>query len=470
MSRRHKLSSEASRRFERGVDPHLPLQASARAAALLIEHGGGKHCGVAIAGAPAQATAVTISADLASRVAGMEISRDSTVEHLTSVGCAVEVADDDLVITPPSWRPDLTDPADFTEEVIRLVGYDKIPSQLPAAPAGMGWTAGQRLRRRVGLLLAGSGFTEAPNYPFMGEPDLAALQIPNSDSRRNLVRLANPLSDEQPFLRTTLLPGLLSTALRNLGRGTTDLALFEHGTVFLATPSPEPIRPHVVDRPADHELDALDALLPDQPDHLAVVLTGDRASAGWWGAAQPAGWADAIAAVRSVADGLGVALAVSAGADPIFHPGRCARFELKGNVIGYAGELHPRVLGTLGLPPRTAAAEVDLGALIDAAADVVPAPSVGTMPLAKEDVAVVVDRQVPASAVADALREGAGSLLESLRLFDEYHGEQLPEGKKSLAFSLRFRAPDRTLTAEEVAEARRSALGQAQVRLGAVLR
>lgn len=469
MSRRHKLSSEASRRFERGVDRELAVYASARATELLLRLGGGRYLGMTGVEAPFEPTTIAMTAELPGRIAGLPIAAETVVESLSQVGCAVNVDGLELQVTPPSWRPDLTDQADLVEEVIRLVGYDEIPSDLPAAPAGRGWTLQQRLRRRVGLALAGAGYVETPCYPFIGETELDGLQLPADDRRRAAVRLANPLSDEQPQLRTSLLPGLFAAVKRNLSRGASDLALFEHGSVFFGSAAAQVIRPSVAQRPAAAELAALDAMLPDQPDHLAVVLTGDRGPAGWWGSARPALWADALAAVRLVARTLGVDVTVTAGQDPVFHPGRCAQIECDGVVVGLAGELHPRVLQACGLPPRTSAAEVDLGALIAAADSVVPAPEVGTMPVAKEDVALVVDLSVPAAAVAAALQVGGGDLLESVRLFDEFTGPQVGEGKKSLAYSLRFRAPDRTLTADEVAQARGSAVEAAGV-LGAVLR
>jgi phenylalanyl-tRNA synthetase beta chain len=470
MARRHKLSSEASRRFERGVDRELAVTASARAAALLLELGGGRYLGMTAVEAPIEPVVIRLPADRPARLAGFAIEAQQAASALAAVGCVVQADGDVLSVEPPSWRPDLQGPADLVEEVLRIVGYDAIPADLPAAPPGRGWTQPQRLRRRAGLLLAGHGFVETPCYPFLGAADLDALRVPADDARRRLVRLANPLSEEQPFLRTTLLPGLLAAALRNLGRGSTDLALFEHGPVFLARPGGAPVRPSVAGRPSPEELAALDAMLPDQPDQVALVLSGDRAPAGWWGPARQAGWADAIEAVRRLAEGLGAPLEVRTGADPAFHPGRCAVFAVAGQVVGSGGELHPRVVGALGLPARVAAAEIDLDALIGAARPVAAAPQVGTRPVAKEDVALVVDRDVPAAAVAAALRTGGGQLLESLRLFDEYTGPQVAQGKKSLAFALRFRAPDRTLAAAEVAAAREAAVAEAAAAFGAVLR
>ncbi len=285
------------------------------------------------------------------------------------------------------------------------------------------------------------------------------------------MRLANPLSAEQPYLRTTLLPGLLSAALRNLSRGSTDLALFEHGRVFFAHGrQPAAVRPSVAQRPQPDELAALEDLLPDQPEHLALVLTGDWSPAGWWGPARQASWAEAIAGVRGLAAGLGVQVRVDTGRDPAYHPGRCAQISVAADVIGFAGELHPRVITALGLPPRTAAAEVNLTVLIAQVGEAIQAPTVGTRPLAKEDVALIVHRSIPAAVVAEALRKGAGELLESVRLFDQYHGPQVGADQKSLAFSLRFRAPDRTLKAEEVAAARQAAVARAASETGAVQR
>ncbi|MCH9718423.1 MAG: phenylalanine--tRNA ligase subunit beta [Actinomycetia bacterium] len=472
MSRRHKLSSEASRRFERGVDRELAPYASARAAALLLELGGGEYWGMTGTEAPQQPTHITIPADLPAQVGGLTVPVDTTVAHLREVGCEVIPEGDQLQVTPPSWRPDLTDPYDLVEEVLRLVGYDEIPSVLPAVPAQHGLPHARRIRRRVGVALAGRGFVETPAYPFLGATDLDDLGIPADDERRRLVRLANPLSDEQPFLRTTLLPDLIATARRNLSRGAEDLALFEQGVVFFsrgAQDGPTP-RPDVADRPTDAELAELDALLPEQPRHVAVVLAGNREPAGWWGPARSATWADAVSAARVVADAVGVDLDVAAAGPAPFHPGRCAALSVAGEVVGHAGELHPKMVEQLGLPPRTAAMEIDLDALIAAARDIVPAPDIGTMPVAKEDIALIVAGDIPAADVAETLVAGGGDLVESVRLFDEYAGEQVGEGNKSLAFALRFRAPDRTLTAEEVAEVREAAVAAAVEQHQAVLR
>jgi phenylalanyl-tRNA synthetase beta chain len=370
----------------------------------------------------------------------------------------------------PPWRPDLSDPFDLVEEVARIVGYTNVPSVLPPAPSGGGLTRTQRLRRRVGRTLAGAGWVEVVSFPFVAEGDLDALGLPADDDRRRTLRLANPLSAERPLMTTTLLPGLLAAVARNAGRGTSDVALYEAATVTLPRGGEgAPILP-VDRRPSEGEYADLLKALPDQPWHLAVVASGERLPSGWWGTGRPADWSDAVAAVRDVAAELGVEVEVSAAAVAPWHPGRCAQISVGEVVLGHAGELHPRVCSAYGVPARTVAAEIDLDRLMELAPATVVAPSYSSMPVAKEDVALVVDASVPAAEVEAALRDGAGELLETIRLFDVYTGEQVGEGRKSLAFALRFRAPDRTLTEDETAAARDAAVASAAERCGAVQR
>jgi phenylalanyl-tRNA synthetase beta chain len=471
-ARRHRLPSEASKRFERGVDPALPLVAAHRVAALLMKGGGGRIVGVTLEGKPAPVQSVTLPPDLPARVLGMPVESSMVEEKLRLVGCDVDGHDDRFTLTPPSWRPDLADPYDFVEEVARLVGYDSIPSVLPAAPAGQGLTRNQRLRRRVGQLMAGAGFVESIAYPFVGPSDWAALGLPEGDPRRLTVRIANPLSDESPELRTTLLPGLLHTAARNLSRGRSGVSLFEVGSVFLPEEAARAKAPRLrVDRPpSEQELASLEAALPRQPTYLAFVLAGEREAGGWWGPARNPNPAEAIETSRRLATSLGVTVSANRTSLAPWHPGRCAEIVLGELAIGLAGELHPKVCAAFGLPPRSCAAEVDLDALFAAAPALAPAPAFSSHPVAKEDVALVVAADVPAGEVEAALRAGAGKLLESVRLFDIYMGEQVGEGKKSLAFALRFRAPDRTLTEADTSAARDAAVARAAELTGAVQR
>ncbi|GAP52026.1 phenylalanine--tRNA ligase subunit beta [Streptomyces azureus] len=475
-ARRHKLSSEASRRFERGVDPQAAAAAAQRTVDLLVLLAGGTaEAGVTEVLAPTAPRTITIPADHPDKVAGVAYGRETVVRRLQEIGCDV-YGQDELIVTVPSWRPDLTDPNDLAEEVIRLEGYENLPSTLPKPPAGRGLTNRQRLHRRVGRALAGAGYVEALNYPFIGEQVFDQLGLDADDPARRVVKLSNPLSDEEPALRTTLLPGLLAALRRNDGRGSHDLALFETGLVFKPREEQRIAAVLPVDRrPTGEELAELNAALPEQPQHAAVVLAGAREQAGWWGKGRPADWADAVEAARSVAQEAGAELIIRKGQYGPWHPGRCAELAITVDgaerVVGHAGELHPRVVKALGLPARTCAMEIDLDAVESAGEATVKAPRISTFPVATQDVALVVDAVVPAAEVEEALRAGAGELLESIRLFDVYENvEQLGEGRKSLAYALRFRAADRTLTVDEASAARDAAVALAGERVGAELR
>ena len=481
-ARRHKLPSEAARRFERGVDPQLPRVAVARVVALLLEHGGG-HADSAVTDVDRTAPPAVVSllVDLPARLVGVDYSAAQVRETLEQIGCQVSGTADAGVIdvSVPSWRPDLTVPVDLVEEVARLRGYDAIPSVLPTAPAGRGLTDGQRARRSVAWALAGAGFVEVLTYPFVGAHQHDELALPADDGRRRAARLLNPLSDEQPEIRTNLLVTLLDAARRNVARGTTDLAVFEIGLVTRPVDGAPaaPRLPGAV-RPSEQDLTRLAAAVPPQPRRVAGVLTGVREPAGWWGQGRRADHTDAITAALLVARTVRADVVVVHDADHApWHPGRTARLQTAdGTLVGHAGELHPKVVAALALPARAVAFEVDLDVLLAAApSEPLQARPVSGFPVAKEDIALVVDAGVPAAELLEAVRVGAssssaGDIVEELRLFDVYTGAQVGEGKKSLAFSLRLRAGDRTLTAAEAADVRECAVAEANRRFGAVLR
>ncbi|WP_369133431.1 phenylalanine--tRNA ligase subunit beta [Modestobacter sp. I12A-02662] len=469
--RRHRLPSEAAKRFERGTDPEVTVIALARAAALLAEHGK-----ATVVGAPVDLDvrgprpAIPLDAGLPGRIAGVDYPPAQVLEVLQAIGATVDGDGDGdgLEVTPPSWRGDLTDPADLVEEVVRWVGYDDIPSVLPTAPPGRGLTDGQRRKRSIGRALADAGYVEAPTFPFIGTAQLDALGLDADDERRRVITVRNPLSEELPALRTTLLPGLLASLARNLARGQRDVALFEHGSVFPGGDRrPAPL-PGVEHRPDDETLAALLGAVPSQPWHVGVALAGHREPRGWWGPGRSALWADAVQAARVVAETAGVELTVRAAERAPWHPGRCAELLVGDRVVGHAGELHPRVCSALDLPARTAVMELDADAFPEPTVPV--APSISTFPPVLVDLALVVGDEVPAADVAAAVRKGAGELLEALRLFDVYTGPPVPEGAKSMAFALTLRAADRTLTHEEANAARDAALALAAERTGAVVR
>ncbi|SFQ57180.1 phenylalanine--tRNA ligase subunit beta [Amycolatopsis rubida] len=474
-ARRHKLFSEAAKRFERYTDPALCAAAVELAARLLRQYGDGAiRPGRTDVGGVAPHAPVTMPINLPDQIAGVRYERGVTVRRLGQIGCKVQLSTSDqgvglVTATPPSWRGDLVQPADLVEEVLRLEGYDSIPSVLPAAPAGRGLTDAQRRRRAVSGALAEAGYVEVRPFPFIGDAVWDAFGLPEDDIRRTTVRVQNPLEADHDRMATTLLPGLLETLQRNVSRGLKDVSLFHVGQVVLPKPNQLKVPDLGVERrPSDEDLAVLEAAVPAQPVHVAVVLTGQRPRAGWWGKGDQAGWADAVQAARLVAEAAGVQLTVQAADLLPWHPGRCAQLRVGDWPVGHAGELHPKVVEALGLPPRTVAMELDLDAI--PLPDSRPAPSISAYPPVLLDVALVAGTDVPSADLADVLREGAGELLEEITLFDVYTGEQLGEGKRSLAYKLRFRAVDRTLTVDEATKARDAAVAAAGERFGATLR
>jgi len=473
--RRHKLPSEASKRYERVVDPALPPVALERAARLLREYGEGRiQPGRTDVGRPSVPAPVSMAMDLPDRVAGVRYDRGVTVSRLQQIGCRVDIGtfeDGTPCVTafPPTWRADLNQPADLVEEVLRLQGYDTIPSELPPAPPGGGLTAKQRRQRMVSRALAEAGYVEVLPFPFIAKTVWDAFGLPEDDIRRRTVTVLNPLEADRAELATTLLPGMLDVLSRNVSRGARDIAIFHIGQVVLPRTEQVPMPEVGVDaRPDDAEIAVLNAALPIQPAHAAVVLAGNRRHAGWWGKGEQASWADAVQAARTVAEAAGVELTVHKWDLLPWHPGRCAQLRVGGFPVGHAGELHPKVTEALGLPARTCAMEIDLDAL--PLSERRPVPEVSPYPPVLLDVALVVDDEVPAADLSRVLREGGGELLEEMSLFDVFTGTQVGDGKRSLAYSLRFRAPDRTLTVEEATTARDAAVAAAAEQFGAALR
>ena len=470
-SRAHKLSSEASRRFERGVDIELAPVASARAAALLSELGGSREVGAIDVDNRSPLKTVRMAVDFPARYVGADYSNDEVLTALTQVGCVIE-GDDQLVVTIPSWRTDITHQADLAEEVARLCGYDRIPSVLPRATAGLGLTAEQRLRRAVSRNIAQAGLVEVLSYPFVGVADFDAMNLPAEDSRRVTVQLANPISLEQPAMRTTILGPLLNTFKRNLGRGHTNVAIFELGMVVLSDGQALHARQLPTNvRPTDADLEALNAAVPVQPTYAGAVLAGavERGDATLVSDAQW-NWQRTLGVVAGAAQEAGVAVDFVPGDSAPWHPGRCAAIVVGASVIGFAGELHPRVIENYGLPARTCAFEFDVTALAALAAGPTVATPVRTYPRAAIDLAFVVDIALEAQALKATITELGGELLESVTLFDVYEGAQVGEGQKSLAFALEFRAADRTLTDVEVFEVRDRVVEACGQKFGAKLR
>jgi phenylalanyl-tRNA synthetase beta chain len=435
-ARRHKLPSEASKRFERGVDPEVGPIAAARVAQLLIELAGGELNGV--------------GSSYETEVAKVEIELPF---------------DDAVTVTPPSWRPDLRHKTDLVEEIARLAGYHLIPSRIPVAPPGRGLTPRQQFRRRALSALAGAGFTEVLNYPFYSE------QQNKEFSHSPALRLENPMQGESPELRNSMLPGLLQAAARNLSRGTTDLALVEEGSVFFPAAGHATTSLPVGNvRPSHEQLAELNGSIPVQPRHLAGVALGDWLPQAPGQQAAQAGYPQAILAVEQIARAAGVEFSIRQATPVGYHPGRAAEVLVSGEVVGQLGEVDPAIAAEYHLPRRVAAFEVNLDAIFSHAPQVLQAAELRVMPAATQDLSLLVDAAVPAGELMTVIREGAGELLEDVSLVDDYRGDNVPQGSKSVTFSLRFRAADRTLTQAEASQSKDAAVALANQKFGATLR
>ncbi len=484
-ARRHKLPSEASKRFERGVDPLVARAAAQRAVELLVELGGGTvdELGSELV-APWAPEAVRFDLSRVNGLLGTDYSDAEIRGALEMIGCElVEVGDGVLEVTAPSWRADLTRSADLVEEAARIIGYDRIPSVLPTAPAGRGLTREQRLRRRAANVSTAWGLTEVQSYPFVSRAQLdrfgaGAESADGAAAPVHAIRLANPLDGEAPFLRRSLLAGLVTAAQRNVSRGLTDLALVEFGAVF----DPEHVRlgtdsvPPLGERPSDAVLAELDGSIPKQPGRAAGLFVGAAVAKQAGEPARAWDWADALDAARVVAGAVSAELVVRQGAHRAFHPGRTAELLVRvdGSLepVGVAGELAPETAEAMHLPGRVAAFELDLERLIEVAAREPEVAQLSTYPAATQDLTLVVDRAIPAAEVLDAVIAGAtaSGLLEGATIVDDYRGAGLGDDEKALTFALRFRAEDRTLTAEEASEAKLAGVATASERFGAKLR
>ena len=462
-SRRHKLSSEASRRLERSVDPSLAEFASARFVQLLTEHSSAQHVATVVDGEPIYAPLVTIDPNYVSKTLGFDVPAAKVAELLRVVGCDVD--EKSFTVDPPSWRADLLTAADLTEEVARMIGYDKIPSILPPRPLHATLTPSQKRRRAVATMLASRGLAEVQTFPFTNQATIDSMGF--IGERASTYKVANPMSEEFPLMRVHLVPGLIEVAQRNISRGAKDFAIFEMGSIFRSSQKLVPaVSPDLSKRPDQKIIDEIFASVPPQGYHVAGLLVGKIENENWQGKARSYNWQDAIAYAQDILALCNLEWSIARSDLAPWHPGRCAELIVNGKAVAHAGELHPRIVAAYGLPERSVAFAVALSALPDSA--LVRPTTVGTMPAAVQDVALIVDSTVSAADLEGALREGAGDLLESITLFDRY--DKIGDGKVSLAFTLVFRASDRTLTGDEVSAMREAATAVAAAKFGAVVR
>jgi phenylalanyl-tRNA synthetase beta chain len=469
-SRQLGLRSEASARFEKQLHPDLCLRAQRIASRLMVDLCGAKLVPgtIDVAAEPPAPRRLTLRSARVSGLLGMEISQADQVAYLERLGFGVEVAANDLAVSvPPDRHYDVTREVDLIEEVARVHGLDEhLPTTLPAVGSPGGLNRSQRLRRRAEDALRDLGFDQIVGWSFTDPGESERLRIPAEDPRAQPILLSNPLSEDQSAMRTTLLGSLLDAASGNAARGADRLAVFESGRAYLCGAPRHRELP--VDPLAGRFSGSRDAPATE-PHRLVALAYGSMTSRSWRSEAQPADFFALKAVLEALAGQLGAELEFAAMQEPFLHPGRAATVSVGGGVAGWIGEVHPLVCRAWDLG-AAAGFEIDAAPLIAAAsAEREAFEDVTTFPAVHQDLAVVVPAGVSASALREAVVNAAGELLQSAEVFDRYVGEQVGEGQVSLALQLQFRASDRTLTDDEVAE-RRSAIEAALGKIGGSLR
>lgn len=430
------LSSEASGRFERGVDSETTIKALDRAAQLLQEMGACTVCEgiVDVYPNPKQANYVTFTPEQINNHLGTNIAKDVMLNIITSVGFDVtKDENDEITVKVPSWRNDVTCMADISEEIARLHGFDKIKSTLPNGVSMQGTqSAKQTFIDKVKASLSSQGLYETISFALTNEETFNKLNIPQDSPLRKAVPIMNPLSDEYPLVRTTLLSSIFDNLARNLARKNDDVALFEVGSVFF--PKALPVTE-----------------LPDEVVKIAGAITGRRNAQGWNQTNDMVDFYDAKGIIEELFANLRVTrYTVEAGTHYAMHPGKTALFKKGRDVIATVGEVHPAVLSAYGITKPVYIFELDATTVMKYMAKDLKYKALPKYPATSRDLAMLVDVDVNAADIEKAMTKAAGQNLTQITLFDVYTGKQVEEGKKSLAFSLTFQSNDKTLTDAEI--------------------
>jgi len=432
------LGTDASRRFERGVDPAGTAQAAGRAADLMVEVGGGRTIGGAIDAHPRPWTPRTIDLSLrrTHRILGIRVPKKKTARLLTAIGFQVDAAPhrDELRVTVPAFRADVSRPEDLIEEVARLSGFDTIPTTFPRLPSGERPVDGRiELRKRIKTVMTGLGFTEVLTYGFIHGRACDRLGLPADDPRRQTVAVLNPLAEDQSVMRSSLVPGLLETLRFNLAQQTRRLKIFEIGKVFLQRPGAD---------------------LPDEPEMLAGLWSGSRDPLSWHNRETACDFFDLKGAVEGLCDALRLqALEVTRVPETqclYTRPGYSGRILAAGRPIGLIGELHPSVTAAFDLRQTAFLFEMEVGGLEMALSETRYRMQPLKFPSVARDITLIADRSLEVQALLTAVSAMNLDLLESIQLFDVFSGDPVPAGKRSLSFRLTYRSPEKTLEDAEV--------------------
>ncbi|MFZ9283876.1 MAG: phenylalanine--tRNA ligase subunit beta [Candidatus Nanopelagicales bacterium] len=463
-SRRFSLASEAGRRFERGVDPALPELATIKALNMFHRYGKATIQGTSITGDLPSPRQIYFDNKKFETISGLRIDPTEIKAVLERIGCQVS-SGEKVSVNIPSWRPDLHDTNDLAEEILRLVGYDQIPMFLPVPKAGLGLSPEQRRIALIRSYLASNSLMEVLNYPFISHSQ-AQQFILISDTE--LVRVANPLSEESPYLRPSLLPGLLLAMQRNLGRGSSDLAIFEMGSIFRNNKSAKPAK--IAFPLGKTQLGTIDSMLPMQEVLLAGIFSGAIDPQNPVSSEVKWDWARVVRLLTKLFDQFQIDFVLNQTQLQGLHPGRSAEVLSGGVVVGRIGEVSPRVQRSIGAVDRILVFELDMSVFTKDAQDSISAKPISTFPVAKEDLSVLVGLKVSGLELVNVVKECGLPELEAAELFDLYQGPPVPADQKSFTLALRFRALDRTLSSEEIARFKGMILQLLSDRFGATLR
>jgi len=449
-SKRHGLRSEASARFERGADPNNVPYAAELASALIQEWAGGESApgAIDVYPEPVEPWSLTLRPERVNEVLGTSLSVEEMVDDLRRLGLNPVVEDGRIRVTVPTRRPDLRAEWDLIEEIARLTGYDRIPSRIPSGARIGGLNRPQRLQRRVRNLLTGAGLFEAVTTSLIGPADLDRMGYPTDHPDRAALRVTNPLTVDESILRPSLLPGLVASAARNVARRNLSVRLFEVGRCFVPRET---------------------NLLPEEPLRLGIVLHGPTPQE-WHTPSRELDFFDLKGIVELLMEGLRIDYTFGPTTRDPFTPGRTAALVAPGGAFGTIGELKAATAERYGFTNRVVAAELELGRLLELARDPGAAKEPPKFPPVLLDLAVVVPEAVEAAEIMELARAAGGSAMAEVRIFDVYRGEQAGSGRKSLALSLTFLRPDRTLTQDEAVAARDAIAAALRARLGAEVR
>ena len=435
------LRTESSSRYEKGLDYNKTVPAVERACQLVEELGCGENVGgmIDVMGNVTDMQPLAFRPDKINAFLGTDIPTEDMVKYFDALEIKVDL--DKMTVTPPSFRPDLEGEADIAEEVARFYGYDKIPVTLLSGEATCGMkTERQQVQDRVNELLTAQGMYEIYTYTFTSPSIFDKLNIPKDSEMRNVVKITNPLGEDTSVMRTTTIASMMDILSRNYNYRNPSAKLFEIGKIFIPT---------------------TDGELPNEPVKITMGMYGDNVD---------------FYDIKGICETMFAQLNVknvkyeAVTDNPTFHPGRCAKISAGNKVIGIIGEIHPAVSRKYGIETPVYIAELDFENVFLNIKTDIKFKELPKYPAVTRDIAMLVDKTVPVADIENVIKKASGKMLESLQLFDVYEGKQIPEGKKSVAYSAIYRSADRSLTGDEVQKVFDKVVKNLENQIGAQLR